>query len=121
MTKHDIAIEIDETKLASYTETYLAMCWHIAQHNPAPHGDYFAGQLAERTGREIIRPRLKGTPPELWHHQGRHTTQKELSRLASYQPGDGYTRRASFGDDATMRAFHCGRWVPRPDPPGGQS
>ena len=25
------------------------------------------------------------------------------------------------GDDANMRAFHSGRWVPRPDPPGGES
>ena len=57
MTKHDIAIEIDETKLASYTDTYLAMCWHIAQHNPAPHGDYFAGP-ARRAHRPRDHPPL---------------------------------------------------------------
>ena len=39
MTEHEITIEIDDTKLASYTDGYLAVCWHAAQHNPAPYGD----------------------------------------------------------------------------------
>ena len=116
MTKHEIAIEIDDARLASYTDAYLAVCWHAAQHNPAPHGDYFAGELTERIGREIIRRWLKGTPPELWHHQGRDNPHKELRRFATYEPGDGYGRGAPFSDEST-RAFHSGRWVPRTDPP----
>ena len=63
MTKHEITIEIDDTKLASYTDGYLAVCWHAAQHNPAPYGDYFAGELTERIGREIIRRWLKEARP----------------------------------------------------------
>jgi hypothetical protein len=67
-----------------YTDEYLAVCWHAAQHNPAPHGDYQAGQLAEQIGREIIRRWLGGVAPELWHHQGRDHTWKEQFRLGVY-------------------------------------
>jgi hypothetical protein len=109
--KHEITIEIDESMLASYTDEYLAVCWHVAQQNPAPHGDYFAGELTERIGREIIRRWLKGVPPELWHHQGRDNTSKELGRFAKYEPG----APAVLGDP---RAFHSGRWVPRTDAAG---
>ena len=115
MTKHEITIEIDDTKLASYTDGYLAVCWHAAQHNPAPYGDYFAGQLTERTGREIISRWLKGVTPELWHHQGSDHPHKWLTKFATCEPGDGYKPRGGFGDDANTRAFHSGRWVPRTD------
>ena len=70
MTTHAIAIAIaiDDASLAGYTDEYLAVCWHAAQHNPAEYGDAMAGELVERIGREIIRRWLKDIPPELWHH-----------------------------------------------------
>ena len=114
MTAHAITIEIDDERLASYTDEFLAVCWHVAQHNPAGHGDYVAGELVERIGREIVRRWLGGVPPELWHHQGRHHFSRELTRFATYEPGG----PADFND---TRAFHSGRWVPKPtedDPEG---
>jgi hypothetical protein len=113
VTTHAIAIEIDDNKLASYTDEFLAVCWHAAQHNPAEYGDAMACDLAEHVGREIIRRWLKGVPPELWHHQGRHHAQKWLGEFATYKPGEGYRPGAPFGDDANTRAFHSGRWVPK--------
>ena len=118
MTSHAITIEINDAKLASYTDGYLAVCWHAAQHNPAPYGDYFAGQLTEHIGREIIRRWLKEVPPELWHHQGSHHPHKWLTEFATYEPGDGYKPGGGFGDDENTRAFHSGRWVPRTDVAG---
>lgn len=35
MTIHTITMEIDDAKLAGYTDEFLAVCWHLAQHNPA--------------------------------------------------------------------------------------
>lgn len=72
--KHAITIEIDDeaSALASKTDAYIAECWHVAQANPAPHSDRYAGFLAERIGREIIR-RWLASPvagPELYRHQG---------------------------------------------------
>ena len=55
MSTVSITIEIDGDRLAGYTDERLALCWHVAQANPAPHGDYAAGDLTERIGREIIR------------------------------------------------------------------
>jgi len=113
VTTHAITIEIDDSKLTSYTDEFLAVCWHAAQHNPARDGDYLAGELTERIGREIIRRWLQNVPPELWHHQGRDHFRRELSRFASYEPGG----PAALHD---TRAFHSGRWVPKDDPEGGQ-
>jgi hypothetical protein len=113
VTAHAITIEIDDAKLASYTDEFLAVCWHAAQHNPAEYGDSMAGELAEHIGREIICRWLAGVKPELWHHQGRHHAQKWLSEFATYQPGDGYDPAARFGDTENTRAFHTGRWVPK--------
>jgi hypothetical protein len=104
--KHSITIEVDDGSLASYTDEFLALCWHVAQHNPVPSGDYLAGELAEHIGREIIRRWLRGVPPELWGHQGRHHAQRELRRFARYEPG---------GPSGDPSAFHSGRWVPRTD------
>ena len=70
--KQTIAIEIDTDKLSSYTDTYLAQLWHIAQANPASIEDKTAGDLVEHVGREIIRRFLFKTAPELWNHQGKH-------------------------------------------------
>ena len=92
MTTHPITIEIDDAKLAGYTDEFLAVCWHLAQHNPAEHGDYLAGELAERIGREIIRRWLRNVPPELWHHQGREHFRRELARFAKYGPTTSFCR-----------------------------
>jgi hypothetical protein len=113
VTTHAIAIEIDDTKLASYTDEFLAVLWQVAQHNPAEYGDSMAGELVEHIGREIIRCWLAGVQPELWHHQGRHHFSRELARFAKYEPGDGYDPAARFGDAENTRAFHSGRWVPK--------
>lgn len=71
--KATITITVDTDSLQSYTDTYLAQLWHVAQANPM---DGFAnsepGELAERIGREIIRRFLTNTAPDLWHHQGTH-------------------------------------------------
>ncbi|HLM89562.1 MAG TPA: hypothetical protein VK284_11140 [Streptosporangiaceae bacterium] len=106
MTTHAITIEIEDAKLASYTDERLALCWHVAQANPAEHGDYMAGELAEHIGREIIRRWLGSVPPELWRHQGRDHFWRELTRFAKYEPGG----PAKVND---TRAFHSGRWVPK--------
>jgi hypothetical protein len=111
VTTHAIAIEIDDAKLAGYTDEYLAVCWHAAQHNPAEYGDAMAGDLVEHIAREIIRRWLKGVPPELWHHQGRHHPQKWLGEFATYEPGEGYRPGAPFRDEENTRAFHSGRWI----------
>jgi hypothetical protein len=106
VTTHAITIEIDDAKLTSYTDEFLAVCWHAAQHNPAGHGDYMAGELAEPIGREIIRRWLRNVPPELWRHQGDHHFRRELARFAKYEPG-------GPADLHDTRAFHSGRWVPK--------
>lgn len=75
MTTTSITFQIEADKLPHYTDAYLAQLWHIAQANPAPFGDAQACDLAEQVGREIVRRWLATTPPELWHHQGRHANQ----------------------------------------------
>lgn len=72
MAATSITFQIDADKLPHYTDAYLAQLWHIAQANPAPFGDAQACEFAEQVGREIVRRWLATTPPELWHHQGRH-------------------------------------------------
>jgi hypothetical protein len=64
MGKSAITVEIDDALLASYADSHLATLWHVAQANPAPHGDRHAGELAERIGREIIRRWLSASQPE---------------------------------------------------------
>ena len=75
MTTTSITFQIEADKLPHYTDAYLAQLWHIAQANPAPVGDAEACEFAEQVGREIVRRWLATTPPELWHHQGRHANQ----------------------------------------------
>ena len=71
--KATITIEVDTDPHQSYTDSYIAGLWHVAQANPAdPFEDRDAGQLVEIIGREIIRRFLRATAPELWHHQGSH-------------------------------------------------
>lgn len=78
MTTTSITFQIEADKLPHYTDAYLAQLWHIAQANPAPFGDAQACDLAEQVGREIVRRWLATTPPELWHHQGRHVSQSNI-------------------------------------------
>lgn len=101
-----ITIEIDPEKLAGYTDQRLALCWHVAQANPAPYGDYAAGALVERIGWEIIRRWLGKVPPELHHHQGRSYYWQQLARFAKYEPGG----------PAGTPEFHDGQWVTREAP-----
>jgi hypothetical protein len=111
--KHQITIDIDDDALASYSDERLAVCWHVAQANPASSNDQLAGELAERVGREIICRWLCATPPALWSHQGRHHYQQQLSRFATRTPGGPPDEPAAFGS---------GHWVPREDrsvAPGG--
>ena len=104
MGKHLITIEVDDARLGSYQDAQLAMLWHAAQANPAPHGDRTAGELVERIGREIIRRWLKATPPELWRHQGRDHYSQQLRQLATFTPGTG---------EVDSPEWHDGTWVPR--------
>jgi hypothetical protein len=112
MGKHQITIELDDSRLGSYQDTHLAMCWHLAQANPAPHGDRAAGELVERIGREIIRRWLKATPPELWRHQGRDHYWQQLRQLATFTPGTG---------EVGSPEWHDGIWVPRATGDHGQA
>jgi hypothetical protein len=91
MGKHQITIELDD-RLGSYQDTQLAMLWHLAQANPAPHGDRAAGELVERIGREIIGRWLK--PP---------------------RPSCGVTRAA------TTPGSSCASWPPSPRAPARQA
>lgn len=70
--KTTITFEVDTDSLDGYTDQYLAHLWHISQANPAPFGDTAACDFAERVSREIVRRFLATSPPDLWHHQGRH-------------------------------------------------
>jgi hypothetical protein len=106
MGKHEITIEVDDGRLGSYQDAHLAMCWHLAQANPAPHGDRAAGELVERIGREIIRRWLQATPPELWRHQGRDHYWQQLRQLATFTPGTGEVDSPDWHDEV---------WVPRAD------
>ncbi len=108
--KHPITIEIDDHALSGYTDKHLALCWHVAQANPAPLEDPHAGRLAEKIGREIIRRWLKGIEPELYRHQGYHEYWHWLRQSASYEPGD---RDVPYNDPDKGRKFYEGRWVPR--------
>jgi hypothetical protein len=104
MGKTQITIEVDDDRLASYSDSHLATLWHVAQANQAPHGDHAAGELVEHIGREIIRRWLKATPPELWKHQGRSYYWTELCKFAEFRPGAG---------EPGSPEWHDGVWVPR--------
>lgn len=83
-----VVIEIDRYSLGSYSDSYLAALWHVAQVNPAPQFETSdAGDLAERIGREIIRRWLKDVDPELYTHQGHHYYWDQLRRLGKWIDG----------------------------------
>lgn len=69
--KTAITIAVDTDSLSGYTDSYIAQLWHVAQANPAPHGDRDACALAGALGFEIIRRWLASAPVELYHHQAR--------------------------------------------------
>jgi hypothetical protein len=80
--KKVINIEIDLDGLGSYTDEYLAVCWHVAQANPVSAFDSREpGDIAEQVGREIIRRWLASVPPALWNVQGRHFLFGERQRM----------------------------------------
>lgn len=101
----DITISIDRHRLSSYTDSFLAVAWHVAQANPAAIDDLDAGELAEVVGREIVRRWLRTVEPDLWAHQGSHYYSAELRKVARYVP----PTDCRPSDDA----FYRGRWVVR--------
>jgi hypothetical protein len=104
MTMHAITIEFDDGELTRCTDERLAMLWHVAQANPADGFENKApGEIAERIGREIIRRWLRHAPIEMYHHQGRHYSWKQLTKFAQYEPGG----RAGTPE------WEAGQWVPR--------
>lgn len=101
-----VPVEIDPVRIGTYNDQYLAFLWHVAQWNPAPHGDKTAGDVAEKIGREIIRRWLRGVEPQLWHHQGRDYYWSCLTQLATYRPG-------GDGSPSNEPDWDNGRWVPK--------
>ena len=67
--KASITFEIDTDCLNGYTDEHIAELWHIAQANPAEHGDRDAGYIAGLIGFEIIKRWLKQAPVTLHRHQ----------------------------------------------------
>lgn len=106
-----ITVEFDPDRVGSATNTELVLYWHLAQANPARHGDHDAGDAVEKVGREIIRRWLRGQEPEPWHHQGRDYYWSALTRFAKYEPGG----------PPESPEFHHGRWVPRTEPSEGEA
>jgi len=105
MSDATIAITFDPNKLPSYDDGFLAALWHVAQWNPAGHGDYQAGEIASKVGSEIIRRWLATAPVEMYHHQQRDNYWQALTRIARYEPPED----VEPGDPA----WHDGRWVPK--------
>jgi hypothetical protein len=109
MTTASITIEFDPAQLASYTDQYLAMLWHLTQHNPADGFEHSQpGDLAMRVGWEIIRRWLKHVPPEMYRHQQSHYSSYQLGRFAIYRPGnpaflEGHYQARMIPDTAQLR------------------
>jgi hypothetical protein len=81
---HNVSIAIDLDALTSYTDQYLATCWHAAQANSQSSFDSpEPEQIAEAVGREIIRRWLAQVPPALWHVKGGHFRFGEHQRAAA--------------------------------------
>ncbi|MGY1498593.1 hypothetical protein ACW4TU_18670 [Streptomyces sp. QTS52] len=87
-TKVTIAIDFDLAALSHVPDARLAMLWHVAQANPAPHGDEQAGETVRKIGQEIVRRWLASTGPEMYHHQARDYYWHHLGRFASHRDGD---------------------------------
>lgn len=108
MSDLEITVTVDLSRLSSYSDKHLAGLWHVAQLNPAPHGDRAAGDLAGKLSAEIVRRWLLATEPEMYRHQQRDYYWSELGKVAQYEPGG----------PATSPTWHDGRWVPKGDPEG---
>jgi hypothetical protein len=100
--KVSITIEFDPASLRTYQDSHLATLWHLAQANPAAHGDRTAGEVAESVAREIVRRWLRATEPELWKHQGRDHYWSELRRHGKWIDGK-YTPTPA-GDEPAERS-----------------
>jgi hypothetical protein len=85
--KTRITFEIDTDTLADLDDGYLAQLWHIAQANPAPHGDRDAGELVDRLSTLIISRWLAGTAPELYYHQADDYAMKLLRQHGKWVDG----------------------------------
>jgi hypothetical protein len=103
VTETTIGITFDVHHLPSYSDEFLATLWRVAQANPAPHGDYLAGEVASKVGFEIIRRWLGKAPVEMYRHQQRDSYWQALTQLAKYEP--------PAGVDAADPDWHNGRWV----------
>jgi hypothetical protein len=103
VTKTSITIEFDSDQLPGYTDTRLALLWHLVQANPADGFEHSQpGDLAAKVGWEIIRRWLRAAPIEMYRHQPGHYYWKQLSKFAIYRPG--------------AEDFHTGRWEARAVP-----
>ena len=107
----EITISVDPAKLSRYSDGFLATAWHVAQANPAPHGDWEAADMVKQIGWEIIRRWLGKVEPEMYHHQADTNYHQWLTLFARYEPPDGNRPKAL--DPASIAEFHRGRWVPR--------
>ncbi|MDX3455094.1 hypothetical protein PV396_24655 [Streptomyces sp. ME02-8801-2C] len=106
-TKVTISIDLDLNALSRVSDSRLAMVWHVAQANPAPHADEMAGRVVAKVGWEIIRRWLAATPPEMYHHQQDHYRGKHLSRFAIYRDGDWHpdpTKLAKYETEQAQKA-----------------
>ncbi len=86
--KKVVPIVIDLDSLTSYTDEYLAVCWHAAQANPVSSFDNAEPeQIAEHVGREIIRRWLAAVPPPLWNVKGGHFAFGQYQRSIEQRAG----------------------------------
>ncbi|MFJ9382119.1 hypothetical protein [Streptomyces sp. NPDC101455] len=83
-----VTVTIDLAQLARVRDERLLMLWHVAQFNPAPHGDKTAGEMVGKIGSEIIRRWIAATAPAQYHHQPRDYYWHHLTRFASHRDGD---------------------------------
>ena len=105
-----ISIKFDTDLICNYTDEHLAALWHVAQANPAPHGDPIAGQIVEKLGDEIIRRWLSKSAPELHGHKPRDHYWEQLRRIATYVP--------PAGVDSADPEWLRGSWVVKTDGDG---
>lgn len=80
----EVTLQIKRVDLGRVTDSTLATYWHVAQANPAPHGDKLAGEMVQWIGYEIVRRWLGGVSPEMYHHQARNHYWTNLSRFAKW-------------------------------------
>jgi hypothetical protein len=79
-----IPVQVDLTNLGRESSSRLAMLWHVAQENPAPHGDPEAGEIVAKITFEIVRRWLAAAQPELHHHQPRDHYWQALVKFARW-------------------------------------